>query len=158
MHRIVGIGVKYGKGLARKVAITELGKSVDCRRLCVSGRLCVSIGGLCRDGTVIGALAAGGLFLAIYYLAIWVLKKEGLGFGDVKLAFAAGLLLGWQKMLFALLIASVAASAVLLILRKKRGDAADTEYPFGPFLAAGFAIALLFGDAAISYYLSLFSL
>ena len=106
---------------------------------------------------VIGALAAGALFLAIYYLAIWVLEKEGLGFGDVKLSFAAGLLLGWQKMLFALLIASVTASVLLLILRKKRGDDADKEYPFGPFLAAGFAIALLCGDPAISYYVSLFS-
>ncbi|MBQ8268306.1 MAG: prepilin peptidase [Clostridia bacterium] len=106
---------------------------------------------------VIGALAAGALFLAIYYLAIWVLGKEGLGFGDVKLSFAAGLLLGWQKMLLALLIASVTASILLIILRKQRGDDVDKEYPFGPFLAAGFAIALLCGDPVISYYLSLFS-
>ena len=107
---------------------------------------------------IIGAIAAGGLFLLIYYLAIWVLEKEGLGFGDVKLAFAAGLLLGWKKMLFALLISSVAASIVLLTLRRKRGDDVDKEYPFGPFLAAGFALALLVGDAVISYYISLFAL
>jgi prepilin signal peptidase PulO-like enzyme (type II secretory pathway) len=106
---------------------------------------------------LIGAIAAGGLFLLIYYLAIWVLEKEGLGFGDVKLAFAAGLLLGWQKMLFALLISSVAASIILLFLRKRRGDEADHEYPFGPFLAAGFALALLVGNPVISFYLSLFS-
>ncbi len=107
---------------------------------------------------LIGALAAGGLFLAIYYIAIWVLDKEGLGFGDVKLAFAAGLLLGWKKMLFALLLASVAASIVLLILRKRRGDDTDKEYPFGPFLAGGFALSLLFGDTVIRFYLSMFSL
>ncbi len=106
---------------------------------------------------LIGALAAGGLFLAIYYLAIWVLEKEGLGFGDVKLAFAAGLLLGWQRMILALLVSSVAASAVLLTLRKKRGDDVDKEYPFGPFLTVGFALALLCGDPIISFYLSLFS-
>ena len=106
---------------------------------------------------IIGALAAGGLFLAIYYLAIWVLEKEGLGFGDVKLAFAAGLLLGWQRMLFALLVASVTASVILLTLRKRRGDDVDTEYPFGPFLAVGFALALLVGTPVISFYVSLFS-
>lgn len=106
----------------------------------------------------IGALAAGGLFLGIYFLSLLILKKEGLGLGDVKLAFAAGLLLGWQKMLLALLISSVSASIVLLSLRRKRGDGADREYPFGPFLCAGFSLALLCGDAVISYYLSLFSL
>ena len=87
-----------------------------------------------------------------------MLDKEGLGFGDVKLAFAAGLLLGWKKMLFALLLASVAASIVLLILRKRRGDDTDKEYPFGPFLAGGFALSLLFGDTVIRFYLSMFSL
>ena len=106
---------------------------------------------------IIGAIAAGGLFLLIYYVALWVLEKEGLGFGDVKLAFAAGLLLGWQKMLFALLVSSVVASIILLSLRKKRGDDVDKEYPFGPFLAAGFSLALLVGDPVISFYASLFS-
>ena len=106
----------------------------------------------------IGAIAAGGLFLLIYYVAIWVLEKEGLGFGDVKLSFAAGLLLGWQKMLFALLISSVAASVILLSLRRRRGDDVDKEYPFGPFLAVGFALSMLVGDPVISFYVSLFSL
>ena len=107
---------------------------------------------------LIGCVAAGGLFLLIYYLAIWVLGKEGLGFGDVKLAFASGLLLGWQKMLFAMLIASVGASIILLILKKVRGDEVGKEYPFGPFLAVGISAALLFGEPVITWYLSLLGL
>ncbi len=107
---------------------------------------------------LIGAVAAGGVFLLIYYTAIWVLDKEGLGFGDVKLAFAAGLLLGWQKMLFAMLIASVVGSLVLMILKRVRGDETGKEYPFGPFIAGGMAIALLFGDPIIQWYLSLLGL
>ena len=107
---------------------------------------------------LIGALAAGGVFLLIYYTAIWVLDKEGLGFGDVKLSFAAGLLLGWQKMLFAMLIASVVGSLVLMILKRVRGDETGKEYPFGPFIAGGMAIALLFGDPIIQWYLSLLGL
>ena len=107
---------------------------------------------------LIGAVAAGGLFLLLYYLAIWVLDKEGLGFGDVKLAFVAGALLGWQKMLFALLVASVGASIILLTLKKVRGDETGKEYPFGPFLAVGIGLALLVGDPIISWYLSLLGL
>ncbi|MBP3592070.1 MAG: prepilin peptidase [Clostridia bacterium] len=104
---------------------------------------------------LIGAVAAGGVFLLIYYLAIWVLDKEGLGFGDVKLAAVTGLLLGWMKMLFAMLIASVVASVVLLILKRVRDDENGKEYPFGPFIAGGAAIALLIGDPIIEWYLSL---
>ena len=76
---------------------------------------------------LIGAAAASAVFVLIYYTAIWVLGKEGLGFGDVKLAFAAGLLLGWQKMLLAMLIASVVGSLVLTILKRVRGDENGTE-------------------------------
>ena len=104
---------------------------------------------------LIGAAAFGGGFALIYYGALLILKREGLGFGDVKLALAAGLLLGWQKMLFAMLIASVGASIVLLIVRRVRGDEEGHEYPFGPFLAVGIATALLVGGPVISWYLSL---
>ena len=104
---------------------------------------------------LIGTVAFGGAMLLIYYGAIWILKREGLGFGDVKLAFAAGLLLGWQKMLFAMLVASVSASIILVILRRVRGDEEGHEYPFGPFLAVGIGAALLFGAPVITWYTSL---
>lgn len=107
---------------------------------------------------LIGAFSAGGIFLLIYHTAIWVLGKEGLGFGDVKLSFAAGLLLGWQKMLFSMLIASVFGSLLLLILKRVRGDESGKEYPFGPFIAGGMAIALLLGNPIITWYLSLLGL
>lgn len=104
---------------------------------------------------IIGSVAFGAVFLLIYYGAIWVLKREGLGFGDVKFAFAAGLLLGWQRMLFAMLIASVSASIVLVILRRVRDDEKEHEYPFGPFISVGIAVALFFGAPIINWYLGL---
>lgn len=107
---------------------------------------------------LIGAAVFGAFFLLVYYGAILVLKREGLGFGDVKFAFAAGLLLGWQRMLFAMLIASISASVILLILRRVRGDERDREYPFGPFISVGIASALLFGQPVINWYLSLLGL
>ena len=107
---------------------------------------------------LIGAAAFGLFFLLIYYGAILILKREGLGFGDVKFAFVAGLLLGWERMLFAMLIASVSASIILLIVRRARGDEKDREYPFGPFISVGVAFALLFGWPIISWYASLLGL
>ncbi len=104
---------------------------------------------------LIGAAVFGGGFALIYYAALWILKREGIGFGDVKLALVAGLLLGWQRMLLAMLIASVSASIILLILKRVRGDEEGHEYPFGPFLAVGIGGAMLFGAPIIEWYLSL---
>ncbi len=106
-------------------------------------------------GHLIGAALGAGLFLAIYFGALWLLGREGLGFGDVKLGAAAGLLLGWQRFLLAVLIASVLGSIVLLSLRLCRHDDKGREYPFAPFLAVGFATALLIGSQVISWYVGL---
>ena len=104
---------------------------------------------------LIGALAGGAVFLAIYFGAILILKREGLGFGDVKLAAAAGFALGWQKLILAMLIASVVGSVVLLLLKLIRKDEKSTEYPFGPFMSAGILLALFFGSPVINWYLGL---
>lgn len=103
-----------------------------------------------------GALGGAAVFFLLYRGAILVLKREGIGWGDVKLSSAAGLLLGWQRLILAILIASVIGSIVLLILQKCRGDGADHEYPFAPFLTLGFAVAMLAGAPIITWYLSLF--
>lgn len=104
---------------------------------------------------IIGAFVGGGVFLVIYFGAILVLKREGLGFGDVKLAAAAGLMLGWQKLILAILLASVAASIILLLLKMIRKDEKNKEYPFGPFISAGVLFATFFGSQIIEWYLGL---
>ena len=107
---------------------------------------------------LIGAVAFGGFFLLVYYGALLILKREGMGFGDVKFALAAGLLLGWQKMLLALLVSSVSASIILVIIKRVKGDEDGHEYPFGPFISIGVATAMLVGEPIITWYLSLLGL
>ncbi len=104
---------------------------------------------------LIGGVAAGGIFLLIGIIGKKVMHREALGGGDIKLVFCMGLFLGWRRTLLAILLASLVASVVLIAVRNKKGDEKGTEYPFGPFLTAGFAIALLFGEKIISAYLSL---
>lgn len=104
---------------------------------------------------LIGSVAGGGVFLLIYYGAILALKKEGLGFGDVKLAFATGLLLGWQRFILAILIASILACFVLIPIKHLKKNPEHTEYPFGPFISVGVLISLLYGANIITWYVSL---
>ena len=105
---------------------------------------------------LIGALVTLFLFLAVYYVSALVMKREGMGFGDVKMSCVIGLLLGWQRTILALVIGCTLASVVLLILRRIRGDEKNTEYPLGPFLSVGTMVSLIFGSHILEWYLSLF--
>lgn len=104
---------------------------------------------------VIGVAAGGLLFAGLYFGVLRLLGREGIGFGDVLLAAAAGLLLGWQKLILAMLIASVAGSIILVALRHARRDEKDKEYPFAPFIVVGVAVAMLFGSPVLNWYVAL---
>lgn len=104
---------------------------------------------------IIGAFVGGGVFALLYFGAIAILKREALGFGDVKLVAAAGLLLGWQKLILAILIGSVAGSIVMVILNRVKKRDRTTEYPFGPFIAGGILVAMLAGEHILNWYVGL---
>ncbi len=104
---------------------------------------------------LIGGIAGGLVFLLVYYLAILVYKKEGLGFGDVKLVSVCGFFLGWQKLILMVLIATVLASIILLAIKIIKKKERDAEYPFGPFITFSVIVSLLAGEFIINWYLSL---
>lgn len=87
-----------------------------------------------------------------------LLIRDSFGGGDIKLMLVCGFLLGWQQALLAGFLALVAGGicgAVLWISGKKgRKD----HFAFGPFLAGGVAVALLWGPTLLHTYLTLFGL
>jgi len=111
------------------------------------------------DFTWLSHVIGGVSGFAVFYLVAWSFEKlcglEGLGGGDVKLAGVVGLLLGWERLLLGLLIATIPAALIMLILSRANEDA-RRQYPFAPFLVSGFAVAMLFGSQTIRWYLSLF--
>ena len=98
---------------------------------------------------------------AVFYLISWGFEKlcgkEGLGGGDVKLAGVVGLLLGWERLLLGLLIATIPAAVIMLILSKGK-KVENRQFPFAPFLVVGFGVSMLFGTQIIGWYLSLLGL
>ncbi len=88
--------------------------------------------------TLLAALLAGGFFLIIVLLT----KGEGMGGGDIKLAFLMGLFLGTEKILTALVLAFTLGAfwGIILILLKKK--TLKSAIPFGPFLVIGTLAAL----------------
>ena len=100
---------------------------------------------------LIGMVSVSLVFLLLHIMT----GGNGLGMGDVKLVGAAGLLIGWPKMLLAVLLGSV-SGAIIHSLRMKRG--ADRKLAFGPYLAAGVWLSALVGNQIITAYLSLYGL
>lgn len=100
---------------------------------------------------LIGMLAVAMVFLLMNIAT----GGRGLGMGDVKLVAAAGLLIGWQKMLLAVLVGSL-SGAIIHMIRMRGGE--GRKLAFGPYLAAGIWFAVLVGDPLIKAYLGLFGL
>lgn len=100
-------------------------------------------------GVLFGAVFLGGLFFGT--------GGRGIGFGDVKLAFALGFLLGLGDQLLALVLAFI-FGAVFSIPLLARGRGLKTAVPFGPFIALGVAVVLFFGYDIVNAYFALFDL
>ncbi len=84
------------------------------------------------------------------------LKIEGaFGGGDIKFMAASGFLLGWRSILAAMFLGLLLGGAYAGgMLAAKRLTGKD-HFAFGPFLAAGLAVAYFYGDRIAGWYLSL---
>jgi len=99
----------------------------------------------------LGKAAAGGaigfgLLLIPALIYPLLTGKEGMGWGDVKLAGLIGLVVGFPLVLVAMFLAIISGglvAAILLLLKRKGGKDA---IPFGPFLAVAAIITLLWGN------------
>ena len=93
---------------------------------------------------ILGSLIGGGSLYIMGLVAGWLLRKEAMGGGDIKLMGACGLSLGINGSIFALLFAFYSAAALILILLVLRKLKKNRYIPFGPFLATGAILAILF--------------
>jgi leader peptidase (prepilin peptidase)/N-methyltransferase len=88
-------------------------------------------------GRLVAGLAAAG-----FLLAAALIRPDGMGLGDVKLAGVLGVYLG-PAVAEAMLVAFAAGSVAGLILLARHGPSARSRtIPFAPFLALGALVAL----------------
>jgi leader peptidase (prepilin peptidase)/N-methyltransferase len=95
-----------------------------------------------------------GLLALLVLLGVFLVTRgRGIGFGDVKLIFPLGLLLGWPNILTMVFGASILGGGYALILlllrRKKFGD----TIALGPFLIIGSVFALCESGQLLDYVL-----
>lgn len=89
-------------------------------------------------------------FLGILYL---ISRGRAIGGGDIKLMFACGLILGCKQIILAFLLGCIIGSVIHLIRIRVQGE--GHVLAMGPYLSAGIFLAALWGNAWISWYISL---
>ncbi|MCP5404756.1 MAG: prepilin peptidase [Pseudomonadaceae bacterium] len=89
---------------------------------------------------LLAAVAAYAVFQLVALGSRALLRKEGMGQGDVKLFAALGAWVGLMGLPLVALVGSVLALAYILAVRHPRG----ARLPFGPFLAAGGWLVFLY--------------
>lgn len=90
----------------------------------------------------LGALMAFVLFEGTRRVMTWRLKREAMGFGDVKLMTAGGIWVGSLALPIAIVIGCCAAALAFIIFSMiKKVNLREHILPFGPFLAFGLIAA-----------------
>ncbi len=120
--------------------------------------LLVNVAGVFVDlrSAVLGAAGGYLLLWSVYWGFKLLTGKEGMGFGDFKLLAALGAWTGWQVLPLVLLVSAGLGALIGLAAIAWSGKGRDMRIPFGPFLALGGLVALLWGRRAVTAYLGYF--
>lgn len=108
-----------------------------------------------RPRAAVDAVAGGALAFALLFV-IHLVQPRGMGFGDVRLSGLIGLNVGWLglarvgvALLAGFVLGSVGGLGLMVVGKAGR----KTRIPFGPFLAAGAVVAVLWGGPLVRLWL-----
>ncbi|MDP4008950.1 MAG: prepilin peptidase [bacterium] len=99
---------------------------------------------------------ASGLGASLFFWAIWkVSQGKWMGFGDVKLVFLLGLLLGWPLIAVSLFLSFFSGAVVGVSLMALGKKSLASEVPFAPFLIGSAFVSFFWGGHLLNWYLTL---
>lgn len=102
---------------------------------------------------IIGAAVGYLILWSLYWVFKLLTQKEGMGYGDFKLMALAGAWVGWQYLPVVVLISSFTGAIWGLASIMMRITHRDHPMPFGPFIALGAWLTLIYGEPIVSHYL-----
>jgi leader peptidase (prepilin peptidase)/N-methyltransferase len=105
--------------------------------------------------SLLGVAVGGGALYGIGILGAITFKKESMGGGDVKLAAMLGAFLGWKAALILLFVAFLMGAVVGVAAIARKGRDWDHIIPFGPFMASGAFLTMVWGESVLRWYTTL---
>ena len=83
-----------------------------------------------------------------------VVPREAMGLGDVKFMGAIGAFLGWQAVIFSLMISAMIGATVGITLIALRKSEWSSRLPYGPYIALAATIWVFGGQRIAAWWLS----
>lgn len=106
-------------------------------------------------GTLLTAAGAVGVLGGLYAVLFAVSRGKWVGFGDVKLGAALGLLvIDWQLAAIAVFLANLIGCLIVIPLLLMKKVSRTSHIPFGPMLIAGAVTAWFVGWPILNWYLA----
>ena len=106
-----------------------------------------------------GAIFAGGGVLIVTLIIEYIVKKEVMGGGDIKLYAMIGLFLGTKLSLLTVMLSIYIGAAygiIFIVYNKIKNKEFNSMIPFGPFISIASVISMLYGNQIIDFYIKLF--
>lgn len=111
-----------------------------------------------RDAIVSNHFFAALIGVVFFGLIIAVSRGRAMGWGDLKLAGALGIIFGWPDVVLVLMLSFIVGSIVSVGLIARRRKTMGDAVPFGPFLVIGAALVFFFGSSLMGLYLRSFGI
>lgn len=92
---------------------------------------------------LLGMVTGAGIFLLITWIGSLIAGKEAMGFGDVKLMGALGLLFGFQNIIAIAVMSFLIGAILSIFLLATKIKKMDEYIPFGPFIILATFIAMV---------------
>jgi leader peptidase (prepilin peptidase)/N-methyltransferase len=107
--------------------------------------------------SLIGAAAGGGSLFIVAYLYAILVKRPGMGGGDIKMLAMIGAWMGWRSLPMIVFLSSFSGALVGFLYLSFSGRGLRVRIPFGPFLSLGTVLYLFAGKEMIRFYLRVIS-
>jgi len=108
--------------------------------------------------SALASAAIGGAIAFVAFAALFYAVPKGIGFGDVRLAGLCGGFLGWlgyREVVAGFVISFIVAGVPAALLLAAHKVQRRTKIPFGPFLATGTVITVLFAAPIVHAWSSI---
>jgi leader peptidase (prepilin peptidase) / N-methyltransferase len=102
---------------------------------------------------LVGAVTGFLIFYFAYWIGQLMFGPGALGFGDVKLAMLMGAMIGFHRIIFALILGILLGGLISALLLASRRFSRNQHLPYGQYLALGGIIMILWGVQFVAWYI-----
>jgi leader peptidase (prepilin peptidase) / N-methyltransferase len=102
---------------------------------------------------LVGAVTGFLIFYFAYWIGQLMFGPGALGFGDVKLAMLMGAMIGFHRIIFALILGILLGGLISALLLVSGRFSRSQHLPYGQYLALGGIIMILWGVQFVAWYI-----